>query len=503
MSTADKEKIKTVEEDSNIKVVKTDEGQKDGQTKCPSCGSTDINLNEKTGHLQCNFCRHEFLPEKLDNLVEDITSIEGSVIASGSSDIDHSSETTITLKCQSCGAEVVIDTNEALQARCHWCRNTLSLNNQLPNGAIPDLVLGFKLPKNDAKASIEGFVKKRKFFAHPKFKKEFNVENIMGVYFPYMIIDGHGHALYKGEGEHLTRRYTVGSGDNKQIKYDAEAYTVERDFDIEIKNLTVESSSDRLDRNKNTNNIINSIMPFDIENCHRYDANYLKGYSSERRDLDVKNLESIVNSQLEDITKFSINDTLKHYDRGVAWATEKVDIKGKQWKSAYLPVWLYSYQQKKSGGKDLIHYVAVNARTGETMGSVPIYKPLLLFVAFLIALISYFIFIEIDFDGDIFIFASAPIFYFLMKGRYRNASARHKHELETDTKVKNLKKQDNFKEKRKGLTNPKITGANNELVKASTKVDGFFGSKFGMDEDKVTFAGKTIDLNEFKRKKEP
>ena len=33
----------------NVKIVKTDEGAKDGQTKCPACGATDITLNINNG----------------------------------------------------------------------------------------------------------------------------------------------------------------------------------------------------------------------------------------------------------------------------------------------------------------------------------------------------------------------------------------------------------------------------------------------------------------------
>ena len=44
----------------------------------------------------------------------------------------------MTFKCTGCGAEVVIDTNHSTQARCHWCRNKLSMNQQVPNGAVPD-----------------------------------------------------------------------------------------------------------------------------------------------------------------------------------------------------------------------------------------------------------------------------------------------------------------------------------------------------------------------------
>ncbi len=31
-------------------------------------------------------------------------------------------------------------------------------------------------------------------------------------------------------------------------------------------------------------------MPFDTENCVRYNANYLKGYTSEKRDTNIEDL---------------------------------------------------------------------------------------------------------------------------------------------------------------------------------------------------------------------
>lgn len=69
------------------RIVKTDEGSKDGQNKCPSCGSTDISVNAKTGKLRCNFCRHEFEPEKIQGMETDITKLEGEIMGSGTQDI--------------------------------------------------------------------------------------------------------------------------------------------------------------------------------------------------------------------------------------------------------------------------------------------------------------------------------------------------------------------------------------------------------------------------------
>ena len=163
--------------DEDIKIRDMSSGLKDGQVKCPKCGSTDISTNTKTGKLRCNFCRHEFEPE-LAPEDEDISTLEGTTMGTGAADIDEAYEDMVTVKCESCGAEVVIDTKTNTQARCHWCRNTLSINNIIPNGAVPDVILPFKVTKTDAQEEIAKFVNKRKFFAHPTFRREFTTENL-------------------------------------------------------------------------------------------------------------------------------------------------------------------------------------------------------------------------------------------------------------------------------------------------------------------------------------
>lgn len=447
------------------KIVKTDAGSKDGQNKCPQCGATDISVNAKTGKLRCNFCRHEFEPEKIQGMETDITKLEGEIMGSGTQDIVEDTQNIMTFKCSSCGAEVVIDTAESTQARCHWCRNTLSVNQQIPNGAIPDVVLPFNLTKAEAKEQIENFVGKRKFFAHPKFREEFTTDNIMGVYFPYMVVDVNSHARFSGHGEHEVRRYTRGSGDNRKTYYDADLYEVERDFDLTIEGLTVESSSDKLKKQSNkTNNVINAIMPFDIENSVKYNANYLKGYTSEKRDTNVDELRPLVDTQSKDIARFAANETLKEYDRGVNWQVEELDVKGKQWKTAYLPVWLYSYQQKKSENDSILHYVAVNARTKETMGSVPIHMPKLFGVSCAVELLGWLATLLMDFEYEWLFLLSGFIYFFVMYLRYRNSNARHHHETETKKKMFNLRKIDNLIKHKKGLSNSRIEGANNTRV---------------------------------------
>ena len=449
-------------------VVKTDTGAKDGQNKCPKCGATDISLNAKNGKLRCNFCRHEFEPEKMDSMEKDISKLEGEIVGSGATNIIADTNDMVTFKCSSCGAEVVVDTTKATQARCHWCRNTLSVNQQIPNGAVPDTVLPFSVPKNEAKEAIKNFVGKRKFFAHPAFRKEFTTENVMGVYLPYMIVDANTHANLRGQGEHETRSWTEKDGDKVETYYDADLYDVEREFDLTIEGLTVESSKDKLNKRAKdkTNNIINSIMPFDTENCVKWDANYIKGYTSEKRDTNVEDLKELVKEQSKDIARFAANKTLDFYDRGVRWDSEDLQVKGQQWKSAYLPVWLYSYQQKK-GDKSLLHYVAVNARTKETMGSVTIHKPKLFLISALVEVLGLLamLFTKTDDNNWPWLFLLSGFIYFgIMYSRYRNSGARHKHETETKTNMANLREYDNFVRKRERLSNSSMEGANNKRV---------------------------------------
>ena len=295
--------------------VKTDVDKINGQDKCPKCGSTDITPGKNPGELVCNYCRYTYSVEKVSGLVNDLEELSGEVTTSGVSNIDKEKSNIVTLKCDSCGAEVVIDTTNNMQARCHWCRNILSLNAQVPNGAVPDAILPFKISSDDAKKEIEKFVNKRSFYANPQFKKEFTTDNIMGVYFPYMLVDINGHGLFVGDAERQIRSYFVKVGENHQEqRYDAEEYHVERDFDIFINGLSVESNADRLNSNSSdkTNNIINSIMPFDTENCVKYNANFLRGYNSEKRDINVDEIKPLVEVQAKDISRYAINESLSN-----------------------------------------------------------------------------------------------------------------------------------------------------------------------------------------------
>lgn len=357
----------------------------DGVNRCPKCGSTEIRQKPGSDLLVCLYCRHQWHGARVEEefgLGEGIDQLRGTVIASGARDIAADAAALMTFKCSGCGAEVTINTENAMTARCHWCRHVLGVNEQIANGAVPDAVLPFHIKKDDAVARIRQFVDKRRLFALKEFKEQFTPENVTGVYLPYMIVDANASAGVAGKGEIKTREYTRGSGNDRKTYYDADVYQVERHVDFTVDDLPLESSTERgnLDTRVNTNNIINTILPFDTKNAVKWNASYLSGFTSEKRNQDVEQLRPRVEDQLLSIARAQVEDSVRRYDRGVRWEQESVDVHGTRWVSMYLPVWLYSYHQPgRNGG--LLHYIAVNGRTGETMGSVPVQQWKLLTVA--------------------------------------------------------------------------------------------------------------------------
>jgi DNA-directed RNA polymerase subunit RPC12/RpoP len=344
----------------------------DGLNRCPQCGSTDIRQKPGSDLLICLYCRNEWQSARVEEqfgLGEGIDQLTGTIIASGARDIEADAASLMTFKCTGCGAEVTVNTENAMTARCHWCRHVFGVNEQVANGAVPDAILPFHIRKDDAVERIREFVAKRRLFALKAFKEQFTPENVVPVYLPYVIVDANASADVAGQGEIETRRYTS----NKKTYYDANVYQVERHVDFTVDDLPLESSAERgnLDTRNNTNNIINTILPFDTKNAVKWNASYLVGITSEKRDRDVEQLRPHMEDQLLSIARAEVESSVRRYDRGVRWEQERLDVHGTRWVSMYLPVWLYSYHQPgRNGG--MLHYIAVNGRTGETMGSVPV-----------------------------------------------------------------------------------------------------------------------------------
>ena len=452
--------------------------------RCPHCGASNIEPDGKEGKLKCHSCK-QVLDAASANESGNVEKLTGKVIGEGAQNIIPDEDVILTLKCSSCGAEVVVNTDEAMTTSCPWCRHMLSVTEKLPNGAVPDLILPFKLTREEAFRNMCLFLKDRTKHANLQMVREFSEENVRGVFLPYVVIDMRVDAQLSGMGEELVRRYTVGSGDDEETRYDVNLYKIERDFELEVDDLTIEASSDKLnhDRKTTTNNVISAIMPFDTENAVDWDPRYLRGYTSEKRDLNIAELDRKAKNQTEDILKYQLRKTVEKYDRGICWDIVRLEQKGVQWKTAYLPVWLFSVVEVREHGAPLKHYIAVNARTGETMGSVPVDKKKLLLNTFALPVLAFLLTqvlssIEKSVLGEPVVMPAIAVFVIIFMlgwmlgygiyalfcvSKYRAVTARHNFEAETRAKICNMKADDELVEFLHGLSNSQIRNRNDNL----------------------------------------
>lgn len=429
---------------------------------CPKCGSSDIQLNIERGQLCCLFCRHFFSPNRFEEADE-----IANIVYKGAEDIDTSDSKIITLRCEHCSAEVGFNLEDSSLARCHWCRNILSINNPVPSGAIPDAILPFGITREKAELAMQNFKSKRSFFAHPKFNLEFKKENIMGVYFPYFLFDVKTEGEAEGRGEILIASHRIKSGDKTKTVYDADEYNVLREFSLEVDDLAIEASANKADlySKSQTNNILNSILPYDTENLEKYRSHFTKGYNIENRSLNKADVEEELNTQLKFIAKSNLKPSINQYDRGVFWESCNLSGTKTNIKAAFLPVWLYSYLD----AKNIKHFIAVNGRTGELMGSIPLNLPKIIFFSFLIeilgAILCFYSYQALDsrYEYAAFSLLLSGFFYFSwIYTRYRNQNAFHNVEKETKAKLNIKKKEDRFIVRKFKLANKYIHRRNDE-----------------------------------------
>ncbi len=410
---------------------------------CPKCCSNSISLNTSTSKLECDYCHYEFNHEKIDNTINN-TQVNETV----------EDNNVVTLKCPKCSKEIVTLKAFIKDAKCHWCKNYLSENDIIPNGNTPSIILPFNVTKENAQTEINNYLQKRKPLINTNITKDLSPSTIKGFYAPYLMININSEVHLIGIGEHLNKSYTRGS--NNREYYDADLYNIERTFNLSIENLTTNNEIDT---------IITSLMPYDIENSTHYNSNYLNGYTSEKRTINEEKIKSHITSEVQDIAKISINETLNNYDRGVIWNNEEINITNENWQIVYLPIWLYTYVETKDN-KTTFNYVALNARTKKITSNIPLYYPNLIVICVFIELISLLIMFMIDFIFErVLIFAGPLVFLYI----YLKNKTKKEENKEYKYKIDNLRNIDNFVETKKRLSNPKIEAEKEEKKENNIK----------------------------------
>ena len=312
--------------------------------KCPACGAPLLYVT-KLAKWKCDFCDSEYTLDdlkKLGVIKEEKENKEENVVYD-------------TYLCKDCGAEIIADENTA-STFCLYCGNTAILKNKLSGEFKPDLLIPFKVVKEDAINAFKALKKGRPLL--PKdFISEKNIEKITGLYVPFWLYDitYNGNVSAKGT---KVKSWTV--GDTHYTKTDT--YKVERDLSVAYKRVPVDGSE------KFANDIMNTIEPFDYNELVEYNHAYLSGFLAEKYDVSKE-------KAYEDAKKRSFNSTISEAKNSMK-GYSTINITGNTLKDnindtkyALLPVFMVNVKYK-----DKYYLFAMNGQTGEFIGNMPISK---------------------------------------------------------------------------------------------------------------------------------
>lgn len=328
--------------------------------KCPNCGAA-LTYEAGTQAMTCPYCDSSFEIEELADLAPDL----GEEAASEALDWGYDgqawgegeNEGMALYACKSCGGEIIGD--ETLGATsCPFCGNRVVITSKFSGDLRPDLVVPFKLKKEDALKALENHYKGKRLL--PKvFKDKNHLEEIKGVYVPFWLFDADADvkALYDAT---KVRRWS----DNDYNYTETSHYHVHRHGDLGFDRVPVDGSESVDDT------LMESLEPFDLREAVDFQTAYLAGFFANRYDVDAEACIPRAHERIKVSASSAIRDTVRGYE---SVNTQREDIQLYNGKVSYalLPVWLLSTSWE---GQNFLF--AMNGQTGKLVGDLPMDKKL-------------------------------------------------------------------------------------------------------------------------------
>ena len=137
----------------------------------------------------------------------------------------------------------------------------------------PDLVIPFKLDKNDAKAAFKKHISGKRLL--PKtFKDENHIDEIKGIYVPFWLFDAHADASVTYDAE-TVRTWSDSDYNYTETKY----YKAYRSGYTDFAAIPVDGSQ------KMADDLMESIEPYNLSEAVDFQTAYLAGYFADKYDV--------------------------------------------------------------------------------------------------------------------------------------------------------------------------------------------------------------------------
>lgn len=337
--------------------------------KCPNCNGGLV-FDNKLQKMKCPYCDSEFDVEALkeyDNELDENTKPKeekpevnetqnmDSVNESDSEEQWDEKDGMVVYYCKSCGGEIIGDKTIGA-TECPYCGNPVVIMDAFKGELKPNLVIPFKLDKEEAKKRLVNHYK-GKYLLPNVFKTKNHIDEIKALYVPFWLYNAKVEAniSYKG-----TKVRVWESGDYRYTE--TSYYKIDRAGTIAFDKVPVDGSS------KMPNDLMESIEPYDYKDAVDFQTAYLSGFLANKYDEDSDACVPIANTRIKKSTEDSFRNTIIGYS-SVTCESSNVSFASEESKYAMLPVWILNTSWN---GQDFLF--AMNGQTGKFVGDLPIDK---------------------------------------------------------------------------------------------------------------------------------
>lgn len=325
--------------------------------KCPNCDAT-LEFNASSGKMHCAYCDSDFdvdtLKEfddalKRESDEESQKEPEWNACENG----EWEEEGKAIFACRSCGAELVADENTAATV-CPYCGNATVLAGRLSGVLKPDMVIPFKVEKEQAIAALKQFCRRKPLL--PKFfLDDHRIESITGIYVPFWLFDADADAdmTYRA-----TRVRSWRQGDYRITE--TSHFLVRRSGEIGFDRVPVDGSK------KMDDAYMEAIEPYDYGEAVDFATAYLSGYLADKYDVDSTSASPRATERIKDSTQRTFDSTVVGYS-SVTPRHRSIKLSDSKVHYALMPVWMLNTVYR---GKT--YTFAMNGQTGKFVGELPV-----------------------------------------------------------------------------------------------------------------------------------
>jgi predicted RNA-binding Zn-ribbon protein involved in translation (DUF1610 family) len=341
---------------------------------CPGCGAK-LDFDPAARALACPYCAYT---EQIDPSSEEVRERDWdeywkSAAARGAKIVGRSSE----VRCKGCSAVVLLEDKVVID-KCPYCGNDLENHPvSAENMILPEGILPFKVDHKQATSAFKTWIAGR-WFAPRDFRQLADLGRLSGIYVPFWTFDSMTYTRYTGERGDNYQEIETYTDMETTTHTDAQGRTTTQTRPVTKTRMVTKTRWSRVSGDVQhffddllvpasksiPAELIDQLGPWDLQNLESFQPAFLAGFQTERYTVGLRSGFDVARGMMEgSIRALCCQDIGGDHQRLHNVSTQHTGI---SFKHVLQPIWMAPYRYH-----DKTYRIAVNARTGEVVGTRP------------------------------------------------------------------------------------------------------------------------------------